>query len=146
MIKDLKSRLASSKGFTLIELLIVIAIIAILVVIVVVAINPIQRINDANTQAAASNSNAIGSAASVCITDQLKTVSQNNAVLACNSFADLSGGGYTNLSALPTGTTIAERPAACTTTCTDICVDSVVGNGAHRYYTYLTGQVSGTAC
>ena len=132
------------KGFTLVELLVVIAIIAILVLIVIVAINPVERIRDANRRAAEGDANQIGKVVGACITDQLRTLALGDAILACDAIGELPN--YTNLAALPAGTTIAARPAACTAaTCTDTCVTSSRG-GQLRYFTYIGGQVTATAC
>ena len=60
-----------NKGFTLIELLVVIAIIAVLLSIIVVAIDPVQRIREAQDQAAASNVQLTGSVVGACVTDFL---------------------------------------------------------------------------
>ncbi len=143
MIDRLRSHLKSEKGFTLIELLVVIAIIAILVVIVLVAINPLERIREANTQSAASNSNQIGKAVAACITKSLETLALGPAIAACDTHGELNPD-FTNLAALPTGTTIA--PIGTAPNYTDICVASTVANGDPRYFTYLSGAVSATAC
>ncbi len=140
MIERLRSHLKKEQGFTLIELLVVIAIIAILVVIVIVAINPVQRIKDANTQAAASNANQIGKAVAACMTNKLTTNGMDAAIGLCDSFTNLSTGSYTNLSANPIGVTYNDIGAAPNRT--DICVEAVVGNGSTSYFTYLTGQVT----
>ncbi len=144
MTEKLRSHLKTEKGFTLIELLVVIAIIAILVVIVLVAINPLQRIRDANTRSAGSSAQQIGTATAACITNSLQTLSLAASIAACDATPWSEMANYSNLSALPTGTTVAAITTAAVNT--DICVTSTVGNGDPQYFTYLRGSVSGTAC
>ena len=121
------------RGFTLLELLVVIAIIAVLVSVVLVAIDPVQRINDSQDRAAASNVRATGTLISICVADRL---SRSLTFEDCGQTMILEGYG--------TPPTLVDVASGATMPDDDVCAaqQGSVGAAAHYFvFEHSTGSV-----